>query len=176
MESATSSSMRYVPLPPSLPPCAFSFCQATLTDPPFLPPSLPPSLPQVHERSLESDFLLIILRDVLPSRPDLKVRKGGRKEGREGGEGGREGGRVAGVEMLEGRCVYTLTFPPSLPPSLPPSGHPHVRHDEQSHVRLLLHLLYLPPRLADARVRREGGREGGREGERGGKSRSIHFV
>ncbi|KAM3567276.1 hypothetical protein VYU27_010575, partial [Nannochloropsis oceanica] len=30
-------------------------------------------LDEVHERSLESDFLLIILRDVLPSRPDLKV-------------------------------------------------------------------------------------------------------
>lgn len=27
----------------------------------------------VHERSLDSDFLLIILRDLLPRRPDLKA-------------------------------------------------------------------------------------------------------
>ena len=28
---------------------------------------------EVHERSEESDFLLLILRDLLPLRPDLKV-------------------------------------------------------------------------------------------------------
>jgi len=32
-------------------------------------------LDEVHERTIESDFLLIILRDLLPLRPDLKVRK-----------------------------------------------------------------------------------------------------
>jgi len=43
---------------------------------------------------LESDFLLIILRDVLPSRPDLKVkgRRGTLKGGREEGRGGRRDG------------------------------------------------------------------------------------
>ena len=28
---------------------------------------------EVHERDLHSDFLMIILRDVLPRRPDLKL-------------------------------------------------------------------------------------------------------
>jgi ATP-dependent RNA helicase DHX29 len=28
---------------------------------------------EVHERNLDDDFLLIILRDLLPFRPDLKV-------------------------------------------------------------------------------------------------------
>ena len=28
----------------------------------------------MHERDLNTDFLLIILRDMLPSRPDLKAR------------------------------------------------------------------------------------------------------
>ena len=28
---------------------------------------------EVHERSLDSDFLLIILRDLLPKRPDLRI-------------------------------------------------------------------------------------------------------
>ena len=28
---------------------------------------------EVHERSLDSDFLLVLLRDVLPHRPSLRV-------------------------------------------------------------------------------------------------------
>ncbi|CAN0476556.1 unnamed protein product, partial [Hapterophycus canaliculatus] len=28
---------------------------------------------QVHERDLLADFLLVILRDLLPKRPDLRV-------------------------------------------------------------------------------------------------------
>lgn len=28
---------------------------------------------QVHERDLQTDFLLVILRDLLPKRPDLRV-------------------------------------------------------------------------------------------------------
>lgn len=37
----------------------------------FLGPPLPVS--QVHERSVQSDFLLIILRDILQKRPDLRL-------------------------------------------------------------------------------------------------------
>ena len=33
----------------------------------------PPRSRQVHERSLQSDFLLIILREVVRSRPDLRI-------------------------------------------------------------------------------------------------------
>lgn len=29
---------------------------------------------EVHERDLQTDFLLIVLKDLLPKRPDLKVR------------------------------------------------------------------------------------------------------
>ena len=28
---------------------------------------------KVHERDLQTDFLLVILRDLLPKRPDLRV-------------------------------------------------------------------------------------------------------
>ena len=30
-------------------------------------------LDEIHERDLNSDFLMIILRDLLPKRPDLKI-------------------------------------------------------------------------------------------------------
>jgi ATP-dependent RNA helicase DHX36 len=41
--------------------------------PPLTTPSLSLFVHTVHERSLDSDFLLIILRDLLPRRPDLKA-------------------------------------------------------------------------------------------------------
>jgi HrpA-like RNA helicase len=31
-------------------------------------------LPQVHERDKNTEFLLIVLKDLLPLRPDLKVK------------------------------------------------------------------------------------------------------
>ena len=30
-------------------------------------------LDEIHERDLQSDFLMIILKDLLPRRPDIKV-------------------------------------------------------------------------------------------------------
>ena len=32
-----------------------------------------PRSPQVHERSMESDFLLMVIRDLLHRRPELKL-------------------------------------------------------------------------------------------------------
>lgn len=39
--------------------------------PSYLPISVPSE--KVHERDLQTDFLLVILRDLLPKRPDLSV-------------------------------------------------------------------------------------------------------
>jgi len=36
-------------------------------------PSIPISTNQVHERSIESDFLLMVLRDLLVKRPSLRI-------------------------------------------------------------------------------------------------------
>ena len=53
--------------------CTTGVLLRRLTEDPLLSGTSHVIVDEVHERSLDSDFLLVLLRDILPHRPTLKV-------------------------------------------------------------------------------------------------------
>ena len=53
--------------------CTTGVLLRRLTEDPLLSGVSHVIVDEVHERSLDSDFLLVLLRDILPHRPTLKV-------------------------------------------------------------------------------------------------------
>ena len=66
MESATSAATRLLF-------CTTGILLRRLEDDPTLAGTTHVVVDEVHERSMESDFLLMTLRDLLPRRPDLRI-------------------------------------------------------------------------------------------------------